>query len=585
MAVEILERSIPDVAHELSELHPVLQKVYLSRGIYKKEQLEKDLKNLHPFELLKNIGKAVDLIYQHIIDKSKILIVGDFDGDGATSTAVAVEFFRTLGVNISYLVPNRFEYGYGLSVELVEVAANLNPNLLITVDSGIACLKGVALAKSKNIDVLVTDHHIPGEFLPNADAIVNPNLKGDLFPSKNLAGVGVIFYVLLALRAKLRAENWFIKNNKPEINMAQFLDLVALGTVADVVPLDYNNRILVSQGLLRIRTGQCRVGIKALLKIAKKNSYNLVASDLGFAIGPRLNAAGRLDDMSLGIECLLASDPMSAFNLAEHLDALNHERKVIEREMKTDALDIIKNLNLNSESNNKSLPVAFCLYHDSWHQGVIGIVAARIKELYHRPVIIFAKDNAEFIKGSCRSIEGVNIRDVLQAVSTNNPDLIVKFGGHAMAAGLSIRIENLSTFTDKFTEEVNHILDATNIRGKYITDGTLGFDDHNLEFAALLKNAEPWGQKFPEPTFTGEFIVIEKRVLAEVHISFKLKPVLKDNESYYGGAIDSIIFNCTDVSWFNEKLFKIKAVYKLDINEFNNQKKVQLLIDYLEPLD
>ena len=578
MSVEILTRVVPCIDHELENLHPVLQKVYLARGISKQAELEKDLKTLHSFKLLKNIELAVELIYQHIINKNRILIIGDFDGDGATSTALGVDFFRQLGVDILYLVPNRFEYGYGLSVELIETAAKLNPNLIISVDSGIACLNGIALAKSKNIDVLVTDHHMPGENLPNANVIVNPNLRDDTFPSKNLAGVGVIFYVLLALRAKLREQNWFAINNKPEINMAQFLDLVALGTVADVVPLDFNNRILVQNGLTKIRTGQCRVGIKALLKIAKRNHRTIVASDLGFAIGPRLNAAGRLDDMSLGIECLLAEDPMTAFRMAENLDALNIERKAIEREMKLEALAIINNLNL--DTNN--LPIGFCLYHPNWHQGVIGIIAARIKDLYHRPVIVFAQDNNIYIKGSCRSVEGVNIRDVLQAVATNNPGLIVKFGGHAMAAGLTIKTEDLAKFTELFQEQVSQVLDRSNIHGKFNTDGVIDFDSNEdlLELADLLKNAEPWGQHFAEPTFTGEFIVADQRVLADIHMSFKLKP----HNQYLGGNIDAIIFNCADLDWFKQKLYNIKIVYKLDINEYNNQKRVQLMIDYLEAI-
>ncbi len=579
MAVEILSRNIPDVEHDLQDLHPLLQKVYLARGVFSKQQLEKELKNLLSFKLLSNIDAAVDLIINHINNKNKILIIGDFDGDGATSTALAVDFFRQLRVDISYLVPNRFEYGYGLSVELIESAAKLSPNLIISVDSGIACLNGIALARSKNIDVLVTDHHMQGENLPTANVIVNPNLRTDTFPSKNLAGVGVIFYVLLALRSRLRDINWFAQNNLTDINMAQFLDLVALGTVADVVPLDYNNRVLVHNGLNRIRSGQCRIGIRALLKIAKRNHKNIVASDLGFAIGPRLNAAGRLDDMSLGIECLLAEDPMTAFSMAENLDALNIERKAIERDMKLEALSLIKNIELD----NNNLPIAFCLFNPNWHQGVIGIIAARIKDLYYRPVIVFAEDNDVYIKGSCRSVEGVNIRDVLQIIATNNPDLILKFGGHAMAAGLTIKKSNLETFTQLFNQEINKILNIADIRGKFKTDGEIDFYENNLDLlnlTDLLKNAEPWGQHFTEPSFTGEFIVSEQRILADVHMSFKLKP----HKDYLGGNIDAIIFNCADLNWFNQKLYKVKIVYKLDINEYNNQKRIQLMIEYLEAI-
>jgi single-stranded-DNA-specific exonuclease len=589
MAVKITARPIPDIAHELVDLNPTLQKIYLARGVSKLAELEKDLKNLYSYKLLSNITSAADLIYKHLVNKNKMLIIGDFDSDGATSTALAVDFFRKINANINYLVPNRFEYGYGLSVELVELASKNNPDLLITVDSGIACLKGVAAAKEKNIEVLITDHHIPGIELPIADVIVNPNLKDDMFPSKNLAGVGVIFYVLLALRAKLREENWFVKNNVAEINMAQFLDLVALGTVADVVPLDYNNRILVAQGLNRIRSGECRIGIKALLKIAKRNHQNIVASDLGFAVGPRLNAAGRLDDMSLGIECLLADDPLISLSIAENLDALNYERKAIERDMKTEAIDIIKKLNLD----NNNLPVAFCLYQENWHQGVIGIVAARIKELYHRPVVVFADDglsNNQYIKASCRSIDGVNIRDVLQNVAVNNPGLLVKFGGHAMAAGLSLKKADFAKFTEVFTAEVNKLLDADKIHGVYTTDGELDFNFLNqdlLNLAKLLKNAEPWGQKFPEPCFSGEFIVVDQRIVGEIHLSLKLKIINQTETDNFTGAnisstIDGIIFNCAEAEWFNKKLSRVKIVYKLDINVYNNTSRVQLLIDYLE---
>ncbi len=577
MTVKILSRQVPNLDHDLDFLHPTLQKIFISRGVTSSKELDHELQNLLPFNLLTNISQATSLICKHINLKNKILIIGDFDGDGATSTALAVAYFREIGVDVDYLVPNRFEYGYGLSVELVAEAKKRNPDLLITVDSGIACLAGVKYAKELGLEVLVTDHHLPGETLPEADCIVNPNLKDDKFPSKNLAGVGVIFYVLLALRAKLKNDNWFELHNKPVINMAQFLDLVALGTVTDVVPLDFNNRLLVSNGLKRIQTGGCRVGIKALLKIAKKNYKNVTSTDLGFSVGPRLNAAGRLDDMSLGIECLLCEDPMSAFRIAENLDALNYERKVIEKEMKQEALTIIYNLNI---SYNK-LPLAFCLYQESWHQGVIGIVAARIKELYHRPVIVFAEDNQEFIKGSCRSIDGVHIRDVLQNVARKNPDLIKKFGGHAMAAGLSIKKTDFERFNLEFVAEISNHLKHDNIYGRCETDGQLEYHDMNVDFAKIIQQHGPWGQHFPEPAFFGDFIVLEKKLLSDSHYSFKLRP---DIDNYLGSAIEAIIFNCQEASWFEERLFKVRIVYKLAINEFNNNIKLQLLVDHLEPL-
>lgn len=577
MAVKILSRKVPDLKHDIDFLHPILQKIFLSRGVTTSKELDQELQNLLPFDLLTNIDRATSLIYKHINLKNKILIIGDFDGDGATSTALAVSFFRELGVEVDYLVPNRFEYGYGLSVELVIEAKKRNPALLITVDSGIACIPGVKQAKDFGLDVLVTDHHLPGDNLPVADCIVNPNLKDDKFPSKTLAGVGVIFYVLLALRAKLKQENWFERNNKPIINMAQFLDLVALGTITDVVPLDYNNRVLVANGLKRIQSGVCRVGIKALLKISKKNYKNVTSTDLGFSVGPRLNAAGRLDDMSLGIECLLCQDPMSAFRIAENLDALNYERKAIEKDMKLEALCIINNLNFD----DTNLPLAFCLYQDSWHQGVIGIVAARIKELYHRPVIVFAEDNEEYIKGSCRSIEGVHMRDVLQNIATKYPKLINKFGGHAMAAGLSIKKSDYERFNQEFLSEISNHLSHDNIYGRCETDGQLDYHDIHLDLAKLIQQYGPWGQHFPEPTFSGDFIVLEKRLLGNSHYAFKLRP---DINNYIGGAIEGIIFNCQEAHWFEQNLFKVRLVYKLAINEFNNNIKLQLLVDYLEPI-
>lgn len=578
MNTKIVNRTIPDVEHSMHNIHPILQRIFLARGIFKQDDLDKELSNLISFKLLSNIDLATDLIYKHLVNKSRILIIGDFDGDGATSTSLAVDFFRQLGADINYLVPNRFEYGYGLSVELVDAARKYNPDLLITVDSGIACLPGVKYAKELGFDVLVTDHHLPGNNLPNADVIVNPNLKDDKFPSKNLAGVGVIFYVLLALRSKLRDEKWFEQNNKPIINMAQFLDLVALGTITDVVPLDYNNRVLVSNGLNRIRAGQCRVGIKALLKISKRNYKNLIASDLGFAVGPRLNAAGRLDDMSLGIECLLAEDPMTAFRMAENLDALNIERKNIERDMKEEALAIISQLDFNSD---EKLPLAFSLYNETWHQGVIGIVAARVKELYHRPVIVFAEDNEEYIKGSCRSIDGVHMRDVLQNVATRKPEILKKFGGHAMAAGLSIKKQDFEEFNSLFQEEISKVLSHDEIYGRYDVDGELKSEDFNLELAELIQDEGPWGQHFPEPVFSGEFIVDSTRILGDSHIALKVKP---SDKNHLGGLIDAIIFNCKDQSWFGAKLFKVEMVYKLSINEYNNQRKLQLLVDFLRPV-
>lgn len=561
----------------------ILKKIYENRGIKDLAEVNHELNTLCNFDKLMGIEAAAELIYQHLQQQNRILILGDFDADGATSSALAVSALNAFGATqVKYLVPNRFEYGYGLTAEIVEVAKQWQPKLLITVDNGISSIEGVAAAKAANIDVLITDHHLPAAILPAADAIVNPNQKGDHFPSKHLAGVGVIFYVMSAVRRLLSQKNWFIENHIPEPNMTQFLDLVALGTVADVVTLDQNNRILVQQGLRRIRANHCRPGIKALLDIAKRTQHKISSMDLAFAIGPRLNAAGRLDDMSIGIECLLAKDETSALALATQLDELNRERREIETEMQQQALVALKKLDLK-----KNLPIGLCIYDETWHQGVIGILAARIKEQFHRPVIAFAKasetsadeaDGNEVIKGSARSIKGLHIRDVLDAIASQHPNLITKFGGHAMAAGLSLPLANYAKFSELFDLEVKKHLTEADLRNDVLSDGELELADFNLATAELLQAAGPWGQNFPEPLFDGEFQIISQRLVGNKH----LKMVLGlPNQSH----IDAIAFNINVEAWPNHRCEKIRAAYRLDINEYMGRQSLQLLIEHFVGVD
>jgi single-stranded-DNA-specific exonuclease len=557
-----------------SHLHPILRQVYAGRALTAPDDLETGLQGLHPLERLRGLDRAVDLLEQAIREDQHVLVVGDFDADGATSSALSVRALRALGARqVDYLVPNRFEYGYGLTPEIVAVAAERRPDLIMTVDNGISSLTGVAAAKARGIRVLVTDHHLPGETLPDADALVNPNLPGDEFPSKALAGVGVAFYVMLALRARLRARGWFSAKGLGEPNLARYLDIVALGTVADVVPLDRNNRILVQQGLARIRAGACVPGIRALIEVAGRNPARLVASDLGFALGPRLNAAGRLEDMSLGIECLLTDDPLHARRMAEQLDALNRERREIEAEMKAQALEGVERLQLDQDG----LPYGLCLFDPGWHQGVIGILASRVKEQVHRPVIAFAETSAEEIKGSARSVPGLHIRDTLDAVAARCPGLISKFGGHAMAAGLSLPRRHFDTFAAAFDQEVRRHLSEDDLEGVLYTDGELSAADFSLELAELLRNAGPWGQAFPEPLFDGEFQVLGQRIVGNHHLKLNVRP--------QGGkaALEAIAFHQADRAAGLQGR-GVRMAYRLDANEFRGLRSLQLVVDYLEPL-
>ncbi|MDH3326364.1 MAG: single-stranded-DNA-specific exonuclease RecJ [Gammaproteobacteria bacterium] len=556
---------------------PLLQKIYQNRSVSDFSEIEKSLSKLRPYHSLKGIDDATNLLYKHLCDQSHIVIIGDFDADGATSTTVAVKCLRMLGASyVDFLVPDRFKYGYGLTPEIVKAAnEKYSPDLIVTVDNGISSVDGVAAALEANIEVLVTDHHLAGNTLPNAHAIVNPNQPGDIFPSKNLAGVGVIFYVMLALRNKLRERNWFQERNIPQPNLSSVLDIVALGTVADVVPLDLNNRILVNQGLKRVRVGEACPGIKALIEISGRNERSLVATDFGFSLGPRLNAAGRLEDMAIGINCLLSDNLQQARMLASQLDALNSERKEIESQMQLGALETLAQLNFDENE----LPMGMCLYDESWHQGVIGILASRIKDKLHRPVIIFAKgDNGE-IKGSARSIPGIHIRDILDSVATNNPGLITKFGGHAMAAGLSISENAFRIFQSSFDAEVSLKIKPEYLEQVILSDGELKDNELTLSMAELLKNAEPWGQAFPEPIFDGIFSVTQRRVVGEKHLKLQLQPANSNLK------LEAIAFNAIDPQDAEIPFdvgSSIQAAYKLDVNEFRGNRTLQLIIDYLE---
>ncbi|WGE90092.1 single-stranded-DNA-specific exonuclease RecJ [Actinobacillus arthritidis] len=551
--------------------NPLLNRLYQSRGVNSIKELDRSLQYLHRPQQLANIDQAVSLLIEAYKQQSRIVIVGDFDADGATSTALTLLALRQLGFkNVDYLIPDRFSQGYGLSIAVAEMVLTKGVDLVVTVDNGISSFEGIALLKSKGVKVLVTDHHLPAETLPNADAMVNPNLSECGFPSKSLAGVGVAFYVMLALRSQMRTEQLFAEK---EPNLAELLDLVALGTVADVVPLDHNNRILVHQGLNRIRSGHCRTGIRALAEVSKRNLSALQASDLGFAIAPRLNAAGRLENMSLGVELLIADNMEIARQLAFELDSLNQTRKEFELEMKTEALAICANL---PSLMQKEQAHGIVLYQSDWHQGVIGILASRIKDQFHRPVIAFAQESeeSEYLKGSARSISGLHMRDLLERIDLKYPDLIVKFGGHAMAAGLTIHQDNFIRFQAIFDATINEMIEPEQLQGIIYTDGELSANELTLDIAELLQQSGPWGQSFPEPTFEGEFRLLQQRVLGGKHLKLMV-------ERPNGGLFDAIWFNA-DLRIFPDLSIKqVKMVYKLDINEFRGNKNLQLRIETL----
>jgi single-stranded-DNA-specific exonuclease len=566
--MKVQTRAVPKVEHALDSFDPVIQKLLLSRGITKAEEVEFKLNRLIPLDSLKGATKAGQLLADAIEENKHILIIGDFDCDGATSTALSIRCLKAMGANkVSYLVPNRFEFGYGLSPEIVRESLTHQPDIIVTVDNGISNNDGVDEAACHGIPVIITDHHLPGELLPKAAAIVNPNQPGCTFPSKAMAGVGVAFYTMLALRKELRRRSWFERRNLSEPNMASYLDLVAVGTVADLVPLDANNRVLVAMGIQRIRAGKGIPGLYALLNVAKKNPSSLSTSDIGFGIGPRINAAGRLDDMSEGIECLLTDNYDKALSLAAHLDSLNAERKEIEQGMRQEA-----EMYVGEVLEEKPVTKGLVVYRDNWHEGVIGIVASRIKETFYLPVIAFA-DAGNAIKGSARSIPGLHMRDCLDLINKEAPGVILKFGGHAMAAGLSIDKTSYDEFVSSFEIVLDKHFGHVSFEQTLMTDGALNPKDLTLSRAELLLSKFPWGQGFPEPLFEGIFEVHSEKILKERHIKWVLM--------VEGTLIDAIYFNVPDLEQLHSHKF-LRLCYRLGVNEFRGQRSLQLMIDYAE---
>ena len=538
-------------------VHPLMARLYAARGIASADEVDYALKGLLPYQSMKNITAMASRLADAIASRQRMLVVADYDADGATACTVAVRGLAALGAVIDFIVPNRFEYGYGLTPEIVELAAQSQPDIIITVDNGIASVDGVKAAKARGIEVLVTDHHLPGDVLPDA-LIVNPNQPGCPFPSKNLAGVGVMFYVLMALRAEMRQRGCFA--SQPEPNLGELLDIVALGTVADVVKLDRNNRILVDNGLKRMRAGRMAPGIAALFRVAGRAAHKANTFDLGFTLGPRLNAAGRLDDMSLGIACLLASSEADAMRLAQELDRLNRERRQIEHGIQDGAMAFLA-------SFDPAQRYSLALYRDDWHQGVVGIVASRLKERFHRPAIVFAPGDEGEIKGSGRSIPGFHLRDALDLVYKRHPGMILKFGGHAMAAGLTIAESKLQAFQQAFEQVAQELLDQHTLTRTLETDGSLSARELNLQMAETLA-AEVWGQGFAPPTFRDRFQVLSQRLVGDKHLKLRLA---KD-----GVQCDGMIFNRVD--WLPEE---VDAVYQLAANEWQGKKELQIYLQHI----
>ncbi len=558
---EIVTRERDPVAFDAligANVDPRMARLYAARGVNGVSDLNHELKSMLPPGELAHINDAAMLLADAIKADKRLLIVADYDADGATACAVGMRALSAMGAKVEYIVPNRFEYGYGLTPEIVALAAARDPHIIITVDNGIASVEGVAEANRRGIQVLVTDHHLPGQSLPDAAVIVNPNQVGDTFASKNLAGVGVIFYTMLALRAELRKRNHF--DGKFEPNLADLLDLVALGTVADVVRLDHNNRVLVEQGLQRIRAGRVNRGMRALMQVAGRDPTRASTYDLGFVVGPRLNAAGRLTDMALGIECLLADNDNAALDLATKLDRLNRERRVIEADMKEGAMISLEAVDVGGR-------YSLSLYDRAWHQGVVGILASRVREKYHRPVIAFASDGSGALKGSGRSIKGFHMRDALDLVTKHHPELISKFGGHAMAAGLTIAESALDDFTNAFEAAARALMSPTDLAERLETDGTLPASDLDFAFVTAI-DAQVWGQGFVAPSFTGAFKVVEQRVVGEKHLKLKL--------SMGGVTFDAMRFGSA-----NALNTSIDAVFRPSINDFRGNKTLQLLVDHV----
>lgn len=558
----VRRRSVPDsaVAGGFRDLEPVLARIYASRGIRGMDELDYALSTLLPVSTLPGIEAAVDLLLG--FRRRRIVVIGDFDADGATSTALMRRCLSDFGfADVSYLVPNRFDFGYGLTPEIVRVARDRAPDLLVTVDSGIACLAGAAEARRLGMQVLITDHHLPGDTLPDASVIVNPNLAGSAFGSPHLAGVGVAFYVMAALGRRLEAEG---SAGASKI-AARYLDLVALGTIADVVSLDHNNRVLVSQGLQRIRAGQCVAGIRALLMQAGRVVARTVSTDLGFAVGPRLNAAGRLEDMSIGIECLLTDDDAAAQRLAATLDDINRDRQGIEAGMREQAFAYVDAM------PEASLPDCVCVFDPRWHQGVVGLIASRVRERCHRPAIAFARSDNGEVKGSARSVPGVHIRDLLEGVSTARPGLIRRFGGHAMAAGLSLAEEHFKEFSTVAAAQLARLYPNADFSGAIMSDGSLPPSSLNLGFAKLLREAGPWGAGFPEPVFCDDFEVIEQRTVGDNHLKMRLR------EPRGGDVLDAIAFRQAGPVYRG----RVRLTYRLDVNEYRGFETPQLVVEQI----
>lgn len=571
MSTVIVRRPLADPV--VLPVPPLLQRLYAARGVHSAAQLDHSLQALPAPESLTGLAEALTLLEEALRRRWRIVIVADLDADGATSCALAVRALRALGAaEVRYVVPNRFVHGYGLTPEIVAVAAQEQPQLLITVDNGISSHDGTRAAQALGMRVLITDHHLPGPSLPPADALVNPNQPGDAFPCKQLAGVGVIFYVLFALRARLRTSGWFREQGLAEPNMAQFLDLVAVGTVADVVPLTHANRILVAQGLRRIREGRCVPGIAALFTATGRSMARASTGDLAFQLGPRLNAAGRLADMRLSIECLLCDDPTRALALVQDLDRLNRERRVIETEMRAQALDRLAQW----PQTTGELPFGVCLFDPEWHSGVVGIVAGRLREQLHRPVIAFAPDHQpEQLRGSARSVPGLHIRDVLATVAARQPGLIGRFGGHAAAAGLSLPTAHLAAFQQAFDAEVRQQLRPEDLNGCLWSDGELALAELSLETAEQLRQGGPWGQGFPEPLFDGDFTVTDHRIMKEQHLKLWVQaPGMRQ-------PVEAVAFH--QASEFQPDTTHWRIAYQLEVNEWRGAQRLQLRIAHLEP--
>jgi single-stranded-DNA-specific exonuclease len=561
----IVSRAMPaqSVIDNLGNIDPLHARLFAMRGLTTADELDYGLAALAPVSALENIDEAASLVIAKRAER--IIVVGDFDVDGATSTALVLRCLRAFGFDdVEYLVPNRFDYGYGLSPEIVQVAAERSPKLLITVDNGISSVDGVARANELGMQVLVTDHHLPGDTLPPAAVIVNPNLKGSQFPSRNLAGVGVAFYLMARIGRMLEEQGQAGAAKIP----ARYLDLVALGTVADVVPLDHNNRILVQQGLMRMRAGQSVPGIEAILKHSGRSLSRCVSTDMGFAVGPRINAAGRLEDISIGIECLLTDSAETASEYARMLDQINSERRDIESTMREQAFRFVDKL------GEQRWPNCVCVYEASWHQGIVGLIAARVRERCHRPVIAFAREDEKYLKGSARSIPGVHIRDLLEAISTVRPGLIEKFGGHAMAAGLTLAESALDEFKKMAAEQMQRLYPSADFSGAIMTDGPLPDTALNLGFARSLRDAGPWGSAFPEPLWSGDFSIVEQRTVGENHLKLRVRP------ANGGSIIDAIAFNQAGPAYRGV----VQLAYKLDVNEFRGIENPQLVVEQIASL-